>query len=445
MMRHHRTPELSRAGIASCSGMLLRAAEVFGVVLLLIIAIPQLLHAQGRSQSAERQKKSPASDASAAARAEASKEGNSRNLCVVLRPLGSEISDKAGKAAEIAILRMQSEIENARRALEAARPQMEMQFRFPDDSFRIMIGRLELSAKSLEPRIGRFFMADSVLILSDSLRSLSDVFRIRADSLRFMTDSIRIKGDSIRVLVRRLGDSIRVLQPRLSVALAPDAVRFGSDSAYGYIGISMSGAETRSVSSSGILTRHCEYPAVEAVDPGSPADRAGISAGDTVLAYNGKDLLADAINYPELLKAGSDLRIRLRHGGRTRDVQVKVASRRPARVMHVSGMPAASFFFASPSSAAQVVSFAGAQFTVMDEELATSVGLGSGALVLRVPPGTPAADAGLRGGEVVRQVNGKPASDALTLRRLLAESGSQVRLTVSSRGKSEHTVTIKLR
>jgi len=71
-----------------------------------------------------------------------------------------------------------------------------------------------------------------------------------------------------------------------------------------------------------------------------------------------------------------------------------------------------------------------------------------GVLVLRVPMGTPAAEAGLRPGEVIRAVNGVPVRDMTPLRRALGNtsgaSGSRdVKLTVSARGAAPRIVTVR--
>ena len=86
----------------------------------------------------------------------------------------------------------------------------------------------------------------------------------------------------------------------------------------------------------------------------------------------------------------------------------------------------------------------GAQLSVIDDEFAQSMGVEPGILVLRVPPGSPAADAGLKPGEVIRAVNGVPLRELTTLRGALAVPGvREVRLTVSARGAQPRIAVVR--
>ena len=88
---------------------------------------------------------------------------------------------------------------------------------------------------------------------------------------------------------------------------------------------------------------------------------------------------------------------------------------------------------------------AGAQLSIIDDDFAQGIGVdGPGALVLRSPLGTPAADAGLRAGDVIRLVNGQPVREMAALRRAFSANGSrEVKLTVSSRGAPSRVVVVK--
>jgi serine protease Do len=217
------------------------------------------------------------------------------------------------------------------------------------------------------------------------------------------------------------------------------------------MGLSLSGAQIRIVTPEGVMTSHCDYPLVETVDVGSPAARAGIAAGDTLVAYNGRDVTQSAVNYAELITAGTTVRVRVRRSGKPREVPVMVDVRReeeravPARVM-VRGAPfAPQSMSTSMFRPSGVALLAGAQFVTMDAELAQSLSLEPGVLVLRVPAGTPAADAGLKGGDVVRAVNGQVVRDVTALRRALAMSRDVARMTVQARGGASRVVVLEVR
>ena len=87
---------------------------------------------------------------------------------------------------------------------------------------------------------------------------------------------------------------------------------------------------------------------------------------------------------------------------------------------------------------------AGAQLVVVDEELAISLGVEPGVRVVRAPTGTPAADAGLRVGDMILAANGVPLRELAPLRKVFSGAGArEVKLTVSARGGSPRIVTIR--
>jgi len=258
---------------------------------------------------------------------------------------------------------------------------------------------------------------------------------------------------TLRALQPDIDRYIRLLQPQMA-AFAGEAeasLPGGVVAPSGYMGLSLSGAQIRIVTPDGVMTSHCEYPMVETVDVGSPAARAGLSAGDTLVAYNGRDVTQSAVNYAELITAGTTVRVRVRRSGKPREVPVVVDARRdeeragPARMI-LRGVPLSSPSIpTSMLNPSGVTVLAGAQFATMDTEFAQSLGLEPGVLVLRVPTGTPAADAGLRSGDVVRAVNGRVVRDVVELRRALAVSRDAARMTVQGRGSAARVVVLELR
>jgi hypothetical protein len=308
--------------------------------------------------------------------------------------------------------------------------------------------------------------------------------------------TVTLRGDSVRVTVNASGmtpralfestdgtmrlvapnieASIRSLQPQ--IAAFSEAARthlpMRVAAPAGWLGMHLSESKITMMSPEGALTNYCDYPVIEAVDAGSPAEKGGLNAGDTVVAYNGRDVRTQAVNYAELLVPGQQLRMRVRHAGRVREVPVTVAAR-PAVERNVIVMrapcapgamncdPGAQFNFSinqralvTPTPPAPPVEMmlagtgmaviAGAQLSVVDDEFAQSLGVEPGVLVLRVPPGTLAADAGLRPGDVIRAVNGTPLREMAPLRRAFSSTGTrEVRLTVSARGAAPRIVTMK--
>lgn len=83
-------------------------------------------------------------------------------------------------------------------------------------------------------------------------------------------------------------------------------------------------------------------------------------------------------------------------------------------------------------------SIGGAELSDLNPGLAEYFGSATGVLVLNARPGTPAGDAGLRGGDVVLQVNGRPVASIAEMRRAVdaLEPGTSVRLRVLRRGQN---------
>jgi serine protease Do len=86
----------------------------------------------------------------------------------------------------------------------------------------------------------------------------------------------------------------------------------------GYLGLLLSEWSEVRWTGDGRVVRYCAYPLVVSVEPASPAERAGLGAGDTLVAYGARDLVRDGpILLDRLLVPGDTLRVRLRRDGRT--------------------------------------------------------------------------------------------------------------------------------
>jgi serine protease Do len=288
------------------------------------------------------------------------------------------------------------------------------------------------------------------------------------------------RGDSIRTLrlsVPAIEANIRSLQPQITAFIAAAEAQSGrSVGESGYMGVGLLGAQVRTVTPDGVLVSHCDYPVVETVDVGSPASRAGVLAGDTVLAYNGRDLKQRAVNYQSMLVPGETVRMRVKRGTKAREIPVTVVPRNVERqivVMRGTEAPASSLppdapralsgrlmissaapsagvtspligTMSGPVPASGVAVLLGAQFSTVDDDFAEVLGLEPGILVLRVPQGSPFAEAGLRGGEIIRAFNGTAVREVQAMRRAIAASGSRdARLTVFSRANGTRTVTLR--
>lgn len=286
--------------------------------------------------------------------------------------------------------------------------------------------------------------------------------------------------------------TVRTMTPQVA-ALVSEAGRLAQIRVplpSGWMGVTLSQSVREIPTAEGLLTHYCEYPVVETVTPASPAEKAGIASGDTLLAYNGRDLLSAPINRTTLFVPNRTVRVRLRRDGRTRELPVVIGRTPPperrmlvtTRCVEGQGCtrfetPDTSAFnvFVRLPMAGREVSPGGARTTYrtpslrppampvepmlngtgmsalfgarlsnIDEEFSAAVGLPVGVLVTQVPAGSPAAEAGLRPGEVIREVNGAAIRHVNELRRAVERPGvREIRLTVSGRSTPARVVTVR--
>lgn len=250
-----------------------------------------------------------------------------------------------------------------------------------------------------------------------------------------------------------------------------------------------------------VAMQYLERPVVESVDPGSPADRAGVRANDVIVAMNGQSLQSGNVVPTDMLRPGARVPIRVLRDGETRTIIVLVAPRpdalettpcpyvdatiatalapmpnevvfleRPVaagptgRAMIVRQQPripaevadSATTFTRSTPPPAPVPAFAGTMYATgggspvaglslypVNKDLGQTFGTEKGLLVLSVLPGTTAQRAGLRAGDVLLSANDTELKSALTLQRLISRASAREVLVAFLRNKQLDSVTLR--
>jgi serine protease Do len=232
----------------------------------------------------------------------------------------------------------------------------------------------------------------------------------------------------------------------------------GESSPTGYLGIVFTAPLQRTVTPTGVMIRHLAYPVVESVEPGSPAAHAGISAGDTIVAYDSADVLNRDIAMSQLLKPGNRVVVRIRRNGVTRDIAVRVAPR-PASFVESSTQywsyrpappaPAAPLAPMAPGAAmpdirlmlpleSSAIGVAGAEVVRANADLCAALGASHGILVLDVAEGSPAETAGLKAGDVIVDAGRTPMTAPIALMQVVEESATrEVPLTIVRRRREQ--------
>ena len=253
----------------------------------------------------------------------------------------------------------------------------------------------------------------------------------------------------------------------------------------GWIGIVVSGAPTQiRVENNEMFMRYLAYPEIASVDPSSPAQRAGVAPGDTLMAYNGRDVRREEISMTKLLRPKATVNVRVRRAGKVREVPVVVAVapdrikiRRDQEIRDVDAAwvtvprspmiaqtppapPARTFLPAPPSrvGATYAVTPAppvlgltpsvvvGAQVATVSESMKRNLGLPAGVLVTAVPIGSPADESGLQEGDVIVAVGEQALGAVHELRAHIGrawENGERSLNVELRRGKERRTLTLR--
>ena len=200
-----------------------------------------------------------------------------------------------------------------------------------------------------------------------------------------------------------------------------------------------------------------DYPVVASVEPGSPAQAAGLVAGDTIIAYNSFEANTDPGSVKRFLKPGTELVLRIRRNG-VRNLRLTVArsklQARNSSSIAVSTEESTALPLVTPTGSGPVsfavsvapgreAPLAGAYFAQLNAGLARALSVsGKGVLVVDAAPGSPAARTGLQAGDVILRADSIAVVSPLeiaTAMRLAA--GRRIKLQLSRDGKPE-TVTV---
>ena len=223
------------------------------------------------------------------------------NLCAQEQQAGERV---ARVPEGFALLRMRSELDAVAR-LESVRPTARTA------SGRASAERLQRVRREVDSLASRLEDLLTATTIAGGARgpmaSTAEVSARRALAVR------------VRQLVPAVDDVVETALVR--VAGAPVAAPRG------YLGVTMSSVPLRTSLQSGYIVSYCDYPVVESVAPGSPAERAGLTAGDTIVAFNGRDVRAGMVDYTTLLEPARRLRIRARRDGRLREHTLIVGTR----------------------------------------------------------------------------------------------------------------------
>jgi len=171
---------------------------------------------------------------------------------------------------------------------------------------------------------------------------------------------------------------------------------------------------------------------VSSVEKGSPAEHAGIESGDVILKFNGKEIFHSS-DLPPLvaeLPPGSEASLEIWHKKRSRTISMKI------------GEMNATIATAEPENTNKgKLGLALRQLTA-EERAKTELPKDEGLVVEHIAEG-PAAQAGIRPGDIILSVNGEKVASVEKLRSLIEKAGKRLAFHVM-RGEMKLFIAIKI-
>jgi S1-C subfamily serine protease len=214
-----------------------------------------------------------------------------------------------------------------------------------------------------------------------------------------------------------------------------------------------------------------DYPVIESIDPGSPAERAGLQAGDILLSINKQDFRKNPIPLNSLLVPGKKVVFRYRRDNIAKMSTLTVATRpagTSARVQlsligpdprlnreSVEGMarrvvtrvplpPAVTVAPMVFGTGTPSIGIAGAELTQLNEGLRDFANLkGDGIFVINVTLGSPAGESGLRPGDLIVRADKELVQNPGQLIRLMMKAEDNSLILQILRKQKEQNLTLR--
>jgi membrane-associated protease RseP (regulator of RpoE activity) len=267
----------------------------------------------------------------------------------------------------------------------------------------------------------------------------------------------------------------------------------------GWLGVVTTGFQMQDKRPDGTkIIRFLEPPIVATVDPGSPAERVGVRAGDVLVEIGGQRVLHANIVFRELLRPGKEIVLKLQRGGEivtlTPVVEplpevasttscswvdpavayiVSPSAAQAPKVVRIETSPGKfPYSFAGrmrrdttggPGSVAPAAatggvyagpmvsmfgggsnySLAGLQLVSLSAETSRALGVTHGILVNQVAPGSPGREAGLKGGDILVLADSVELRSITQLQRVINRASDRVVTLVFVRDKKRETAQLK--
>jgi len=218
-------------------------------------------------------------------------------------------------------------------------------------------------------------------------------------------------------------------------ALSPFILEAQKQAPKGWVGVLITTGIGEATSAGNIVFR--DYPVIESIDPGSPAEKAGLRTGDVLISINSQDFKLNPIPMDELLVPGKSITFRYRRDNLDK-VSKMIVAERPAgttreREIVIRGIPDIRGAIVRREAEKEVftkagsrripvegpgaivplifgngpsIGIAGAELTQLNDGLRKALKVKTnGVLVINVPVSSLAATSGLESGDLIIRAN----------------------------------------
>ena len=213
----------------------------------------------------------------------------------------------------------------------------------------------------------------------------------------------------------------------------------------GWLGVTVQAVDDKAAEFYGLETPHGAL--VQSVSEGGPAEKAGVSRGDVIIEVDGQTVAdsSDLVDKISRHRPGDSVRLELltsgEDGAPTRRTVTVVLGERGEGLRaegETAEQPSSSGEKRDESGDVSALGFTVAPVSAGVRRLLEREGL-AGVLVVEVDPKSDAYDEGLRKGNIVLGINGRPTPDLAAFREAVAgiRSGQVVRMTVLTRPQAD--------